>query len=528
MELVLKPGEKGVLLSTNGPAILEELVIQVKWPADTSVVARNRMLRAMTLRAFWNGNANPSIEAPLGDFFLNGLRPVQYASIPFSHSEGRYLCRLPMPFERSVRLELENGGARDVAFNVSTRVRRLNGWRPDLRYLHASWRSSVQTGVQHTIVSTRGSGHYVGCYLVIIGTDGRWNILEGDESMFVDGETSASFRGTGVEDYFNGGWYYGKGIYATPLAGVLERSAIRASQYRFHLPDPIAFDSSFVMNMEFGHGNFSGGYMSSVAYWYLDEPQVTPDRLPPVGQRYPPADPVEKASMMCAVMEVERKGRLGEAADLSREYAERYRGTAEGEAMALRAIAYREVTEGFAAVRADYARAVERTKHEMVRRQAEALMKFHESPRNALLFTHINGQYKLFLDGVPVLDGDSLVDLHAASVELKPGRHVIAGVVKWVRPDNWFTVHLRTHTLDLWTDTTWKSARRPTGKWYALDYDDSAWIPCGSRYFLPKMAHFFFRPNAFVLAQHHELMGPGEPWNAVGETVFFRKEFVVK
>ncbi|RLE19712.1 MAG: hypothetical protein DRJ65_19825 [Acidobacteria bacterium] len=35
-----------------------------------------------------------------------------------------------------------------------------------------------------------------------------WAFLEGDETLQIDGEDSPSWRGTGVEDFFGGGFYF--------------------------------------------------------------------------------------------------------------------------------------------------------------------------------------------------------------------------------------------------------------------------------------------------------------------------------
>jgi hypothetical protein len=52
----------------------------------------------------------------------------------------------------------------------------------------------------------------------------------------------------------------------------------RTHCYRFHLDDPVYFDTSLKFTIEHGHNNFLTLEMASVAYWYLDRPT----RLDPI------------------------------------------------------------------------------------------------------------------------------------------------------------------------------------------------------------------------------------------------------
>ena len=78
----------------------------------------------------------------------------------------------------------------------------------------------------------------VGCYLSAISNNDSWYILEGDERIYIDGAKTPIVHGTGLEDYFNGAWYY-SGLSDLPLCGLLEKAAMRTDQYRFHLPERI-------------------------------------------------------------------------------------------------------------------------------------------------------------------------------------------------------------------------------------------------------------------------------------------------
>ncbi|MBO4648416.1 MAG: DUF2961 domain-containing protein, partial [Lentisphaeria bacterium] len=110
-------------------------------------------------------------------------------------------------------------------------------------------------------------------YVAETSFDGSWWLLEGDECIEADGRV---FQGTGMEDYFNGGWYY-RGASFTPWSGILDRAPFRVGQYRFHLTDPVPFADRFSMQVERGDRNVSHGDIRSVAFFYLDDPQAVPD-----------------------------------------------------------------------------------------------------------------------------------------------------------------------------------------------------------------------------------------------------------
>lgn len=516
-------GKTAVLFATNGPACLQELRIRLEFERETKVTEQNRALRSLVLRIFWDGLSTPSVEVPLGDFFCNGVRSRTFNSLALGHINGEYICRFPMPFAKFMSMELDNPDPARVSVKAEAIIQPLGSWPDNLNYFHAAWNQSAAGGRPHEILKAAGPGHYVGCYLLAIGTDGSWNILEGDESIYRDDEVMPSMHGTGLEDYFNGGWYYSSGIFDRPLSGAVEKSAIRTGQYRLHVPDPVTFSRNLRANIEFGDGNKSRGYMSSVAYWYAKKPGPTPYRLPAAPQRAVPRDPLEPSCMMVEIFQRELVGSLPEAEALCREYAEKYPTIQESELMGLRASAYREALDGFAAVSNRY-RIAAQSQNPDVRRQAELLLWLHEAPTNALLAAHVSGRYRVYWDGAAVLQGEGPVDIGLAPVGLTPGPHVLAAEVTATRPPySSFSACLRSPATNIWTDASWKLSRSASGAWTGAGFDDSGWIAAEAYGPLPQMGNFQFRPNAIVLAHYRrQLLAPTNTWS-MGEKVYFRK-----
>jgi hypothetical protein len=114
-------------------------------------------------------------------------------------------------------------------------------------------------------------------------------MLEGWESIRVDGEAEASMTGTGTEDYFNSGYYFSHGRFSAPQWGcsLLDRLTARCAAYRFHIADPIPYRQSIVVDMDHGYANRVATDYRSVAYWYQTEPHAPFPELPPIAQRLP-------------------------------------------------------------------------------------------------------------------------------------------------------------------------------------------------------------------------------------------------
>ena len=66
-------------------------------------------LNHIHLKIYWDGQADPSVDAPVGSFFGSGLGEASVRSVPIGMSpSGHYYCYLPMPFWKKFKVELVN------------------------------------------------------------------------------------------------------------------------------------------------------------------------------------------------------------------------------------------------------------------------------------------------------------------------------------------------------------------------------------------------------------------------------------
>src|ERR1044071_4288939 len=73
-------------------------------------------LKELVLRGYWDGNAKPSVEVPVGDFFGLNMNTYQiYQSEYLACSPGKSLnCYFAMPYRRSARFTVTNEGKLEV------------------------------------------------------------------------------------------------------------------------------------------------------------------------------------------------------------------------------------------------------------------------------------------------------------------------------------------------------------------------------------------------------------------------------
>jgi len=285
--LTIEAGQSAILADIKGPGAIHHIWV--------TIAAEPFYGRKLVLRMFWDGEQDPSVEVPIGDFFGvgHGLNR-NFSSIPITcSSEGRAKnCYWYMPFRQSARITVTNEGQQTVpAFYYYVDYREIKDLPADTPRFHAQYRQEIpcEPGKNYLILEASGRGHYVGCNLSILQRAmGWWG--EGDDMIYVDGETFPSLHGTGSEDYFSDAWGMREAehpFYGCPLQEEDYQAGSKATVYRFHVPDPIPFQKSIRVTIEHGHANDRSDDYSSTAYWYQAEPHKTFPALPSVAARLP-------------------------------------------------------------------------------------------------------------------------------------------------------------------------------------------------------------------------------------------------
>ncbi len=412
----LAPGEARAVLDQDGAGTVAALA--VAWdPSENLRMKAHTMARHLRLRAWWDGDAEPGIDVPLGDFFANPFHPRPYALHALGRVDDAYVSRLPMPFRNGARIEIRNGGDIPVRLTAGATVNPAPPPRA-ARYFHAVWNATTTSGRPFVLADLDGPGHYAGMFLTAVGQDGTWNILEGDEFLLPDPGVQPGQFGTGLEDYFNGAYYY-TGLFDRPWHSLISKGAMRTDQIRLRALDLTGFEESLAVGIEFGHGNRSTGTMSGVVYVYLDRPggTVLSPALEPLLAR--PPDRFEVPGFMASVFTMERAGLWEEAGLRSAALADRHPDRPWADRLRVRAADSRARAGGFEAVRGDLEQMAESADSEAAA-QATDLLWMHDGERRALLGIHMRGRYRLQMNGEEVAAGLAEGGLRVIRVEDLP------------------------------------------------------------------------------------------------------------
>lgn len=308
------PGETYTVLDVDGPGTIAHIWFTI---ADNEPYN----LKRIVLRMYWDGETDPSVEAPIGDFFGLGLGEYHtWQSEMLSVGNDKSLnCFFPMPFAHHARITVTNEGKEPILalyYNVDYRTY-SHPLAPNTLYFHAeynqaqpnhgwtdNWKSNGDPLVNgktnidgkgnYVWMEAKGHGQYVGVTMSVLQNQDMW-WGEGDDMFFIDGSETPQIVGTGSEDYFLGAWDFGGHpfsyqLYGAPVVGT-EQAGSRSSVYRFHLAQPIPFQKSFKATIEHGNANHRSDNFYSVAYWYQAEPHEALPPLPPVEQRLPALQP---------------------------------------------------------------------------------------------------------------------------------------------------------------------------------------------------------------------------------------------
>jgi hypothetical protein len=314
----IEPGQTFTVADITGSGAIQQIWMTT-FPA---------FLRSAILRMYWDGEQEPSVETPLGDFFgLGWAERCRLNSLAVCvNPAGGLNCYWEMPFRASARITIENLAEVPMVLYYQVNYT-LTTVPEDMAYFHAQWRRSNPLPYKevHTLLDgVQGHGHYVGTYLAWgVHNNGWWG--EGEIKFYMDGDGDfPTICGTGTEDYFGGAWDFEEpgveyGVFSTPYSGLHEvqtphqmfRTQQRFGMYRWHITDPVRFGQDLRVTIQalgwrpdrytinaqtlskttverLQVGWRPGKYylplqddIASTAFWYQSEPHAPFPTLPP-------------------------------------------------------------------------------------------------------------------------------------------------------------------------------------------------------------------------------------------------------
>lgn len=306
----IDPGATATVLDVSGSGVVTHLWFTISSPDPMH-------LKNLVLRAWWDGESSPSIEAPIGDFFGLGLGEYfVYHSALLAVAPVKALnAYFQMPFSSSAKITVTNEGSiRTGSLYYAVDYAELPNLPSNVGCFHAQYRQAApckgwtndwvnngSPGINerknldgkdnYVFFEATGRGHFIGVTHAVLQNQNGW-FGEGDDMIFIDGDSMPTINGTGSEDYYNGAWDFGLQAFANPNQGAPyvvdpERIGGRYCLYRWHVESPITFEKSIRVTIEHGHANHRSDDFYSVGYWYQTEPHATFPKLPRAEDRIP-------------------------------------------------------------------------------------------------------------------------------------------------------------------------------------------------------------------------------------------------
>lgn len=310
---------KVIIADLKGPGIIT--MIHFALPAQMKIT------RDVVLRIWWDGEKTPSVEAPLCDFFCDPNGALERVDSALVNKKRGWNCYFPMPFAKSARVEVSmynkrypNGNWQQGPCYSYVLYRTVPAIPSDYGYFHATWRQqTLLLGKDaYKVFEAKGKGQWIGWNMSIHapGSNNGYPVDE-NENFYIDGEREPSIVWQGLEDSFGFSWGFPEVPNSFPYTGY-QPYYNGAAAYRFNDRDRISFTKSIRMTVGFGptemyfRQEFSKPEnpleLSSVAYWYQQEPHAAFQPLLPSPERAPnlstspakaPADPNDVLALTC-------------------------------------------------------------------------------------------------------------------------------------------------------------------------------------------------------------------------------------
>lgn len=287
------------LLGAHGGATTDHLdgpgaITMIRAKLDLPVSPGDRdPLREIVLQIKWDGESQPSVWSPLGDFFGTAPGANAFRSLPCGLTDdGWFYANWFMPFAKSAEVTVRNEGKVDRRLNLEIYREELKGDAATLARFHAKWHRDAflpaepERRIDWPLLKTEGAGRFVGVMLHVWNPRGGW-WGEGDEKFFVDGEKFPSTFGTGSEDYFGYAWSSGQ-LFQHAYHNQTHNdhnSKGHISVNRWQIADQVPFQQSFEGCIEKYYPNQRPTLYAATAYWYLAPGGKDPYAPVPLDQR---------------------------------------------------------------------------------------------------------------------------------------------------------------------------------------------------------------------------------------------------
>jgi hypothetical protein len=279
----IAPGESASLRFEEKGKAVSYLVLRLS-SSDVQQALRSTVFSA-------SFDDTQTVWVPVGEFFGTGYKRLGHRTwMNRTTEDGLMESFWIMPFRTTCSLNFHNHGDETVKIKAAARLCRYP-WKPESLYFGASWheyrhiktRSESDDFFDVNYVDIKGKGVYAGDQIALFNMADTW-WGEGDEKIFVDGESFPSSFGTGSEDYY--GYAFGRPepfshpFISQPTGSGNFHPGLTVNM-RLRSLDAIPFTSSISSNIELWHWRATCINYAMTAFYYAQVPysvNIKPDR----------------------------------------------------------------------------------------------------------------------------------------------------------------------------------------------------------------------------------------------------------
>jgi hypothetical protein len=280
------PGDSFLVKINRKNSAISHLLLKIA-AADTE-----QALRSTVLKVTFDGNR--TIWIPAGEFFGTGYRKLfHHTRMNSSDEKGLLESDWIMPYRNECTLTLINYGRETISVEGKAGLSTYK-WKKESMYFGASWHEYYRLPTRDrkgnffdlNFVDISGKGIYAGDQITVFNTSYQW-WGEGDEKIFVDGESFPSSFGTGSEDYYGYGFGrpdpFSHPFISQPVGEGNEGNTVAGGltvNMRHRSLDAIPFHHSISSNIELWHWDSVFINYALTSYWYVQLPfkiNVIPD-----------------------------------------------------------------------------------------------------------------------------------------------------------------------------------------------------------------------------------------------------------
>jgi hypothetical protein len=217
--------------------------------------------QGVIVRVFYDGQPTPSINMPFMDFLGDiQCHSAYFSTVYFSKVKESHNFRLPMPFRKHIKIQLENPSDKHLRGYVDVQWEEVGSLPQDCGYLGADYRHGEINAQKPMLLFEANQPGRIAAHWLQYESEkskGGETICEANQEIYLDGDSVPTLNYMGTEDVYGFSWGY-KAIQSDGRMAILRRDDLqpagsRIAVLRCRTEDAVSFRQSCRWILTFVH-----------------------------------------------------------------------------------------------------------------------------------------------------------------------------------------------------------------------------------------------------------------------------------